>query len=407
MKIRILLQILVFFLSCCLFYGCKPEEIQLHGDLTGLVTDDETGLPVDSARVVVSVLNDTVFTASDGIFIFRNLPYSNYEIIVSHQEYETNTRNVLVNPAIINEIDFSLTGIPRLKLSTDWIDFGLNSISATFTVSNFGKGRLTYGLIPLQRWIFVDPAYGEATTETDIITVRIDRTGLPQNKRKEILKVISMVGKPWPVDTVSVMVNGVMDPDLNYYGTVTIGTQIWLSENLKTTKYNDGEPIPLNESGFYMVLSPAYCWFDNQQVRYGNTYGALYNWYTVNTRKLCPSGWHVPSVDEMNILRDFLGGNSNAGGKLKETGTSHWWDPNFGATNETGFTALPGGCLLSSDNGTYFGWVGQWGNWSTSTEYDVNTIWSWSLGCTDPFLYIDYNSFTRRDGLSVRCIKDP
>jgi uncharacterized protein (TIGR02145 family) len=135
------------------------------------------------------------------------------------------------------------------------------------------------------------------------------------------------------------------DIDGNVYNTVTIGTQEWLKENLKTTKLTDGTPINLitDNTTWQSATSAAYCWYGNDQALNGTVYGALYNWYTVSTDKLCPNGWHVPSNSEWQTLVDYLGGASIAGNKLKESGTAHWYLPNSGATNESGFTALPGG----------------------------------------------------------------
>ena len=133
------------------------------------------------------------------------------------------------------------------------------------------------------------------------------------------------------------------DIDGNVYHTVTIGTQIWMVENLKTTRYNDGSPIPFvtDSSSWSNLTTPGYCWYNNDTTN-KNTYGALYNWFAVNTGKLAPTGWHVPTDDEWTTLTTYLGGESIAGGKLKETGTTHWRTPNAGATNEIGFTASSG-----------------------------------------------------------------
>src|SRR5664279_5386678 len=125
------------------------------------------------------------------------------------------------------------------------------------------------------------------------------------------------------------------DIDGNVYKNVTIVKQILMAENLKTTKFNDGTSIPLvrENSAWKDMNSPSFCWYNNDATTNKNNYGALYNWYTVNTNKLCPSGWHVPSDAEWTTLRTYLGGDSVAGGKLKETGTTHWKSPNTGATN--------------------------------------------------------------------------
>ena len=115
----------------------------------------------------------------------------------------------------------------------------------------------------------------------------------------------------------------VSDADGYVYHTVTIGAQVWMVENLKTTKYNDGTAIPLvTDSTAWAILTiPGYCWYNNDAVTYKATYGALYNWYAVNTGKLAPKGWHVPADAEWTKLITFLGGEDVAGGKMKSTGT--------------------------------------------------------------------------------------
>lgn len=129
----------------------------------------------------------------------------------------------------------------------------------------------------------------------------------------------------------------ITDADSNTYNTVTIGSQCWMAENLKTKTYLNGDPILSNLSGseWTNTTSGAY------QIS-SDIYGNLYNAYAVaDERHICPAGWHVPSASEWDELLIYLGGEENAGGSMKETGTSHWLDPNVGATNESGFTALP------------------------------------------------------------------
>jgi len=146
--------------------------------------------------------------------------------------------------------------------------------------------------------------------------------------------------------------------------------------------------------------SPGYCWYNNQ-TQNGNTYGALYNWYIVNTGKLCPKGWHVPSDVEWKNLTEYLGGSDVAGGKLKETGTAHWNRPNTGATNETGFTALPGG--VRHYIGT-FAFIGSYGAYWSASESSTDGAW-------DRTMTFDYSGVYRGDevnrmGISVRCVRD-
>jgi uncharacterized protein (TIGR02145 family) len=195
----------------------------------------------------------------------------------------------------------------------------------------------------------------------------------------------------------------VTDVDGNTYNVVIIGTQVWMAENLKTTKYNDGTPIPLvtDNTAWTNLTTPGYCWYDNDSATYAQTYGALYNWYTVDAGNLCPAGWHVPTEDESTMLITFLGGEDIAGGKLRETGTTHWLSPNTGATNESGFTAVPNG-IRSAKNGEFKG-IGTTAGWIDATDNEDEVGNGWLL------YYLDtkaYHEGWKRMGNAVRCMKD-
>jgi uncharacterized protein (TIGR02145 family) len=185
------------------------------------------------------------------------------------------------------------------------------------------------------------------------------------------------------------------DMDGNEYKTIEIGNQTWMAENLRTTKYNDGSSVPAvnDNSTWFNLTTDAYCWYDNDITK-KEIYGALYNWYAVNRGNLCPAGWHVPTDQEWTVLSAYLGGESVAGGKLKETGTAHW-NPNTGATNESGFTALPGG--MRGNGGVFFdlGYYG--GYWWSATENWCRLIYCRS---TDISSLTDMNT----TGFSVRCV---
>ena len=187
------------------------------------------------------------------------------------------------------------------------------------------------------------------------------------------------------------------------YNTVAIGSQCWFKENLRTTKYNDGTSITnvTNSSTWKSTTSGAYCCYSNNTSNC-TTYGALYNWYAVNTGKLCPSGWHVPSDAEWTTLVNYLGGEDVAGGKLKETGTTHWQSPNNGATNSSGFTALPGGYRLSSTGG--FAFLSILGYWWSSTDAGGSDAWSRSLQYANA--KAPRSSQNKSYGFSVRCLRD-
>lgn len=192
----------------------------------------------------------------------------------------------------------------------------------------------------------------------------------------------------------------ISDVDENSYNTVTIGTQVWMDENLKTTRYNDGSAI-LNVSDSQVwtkLTSPAYCWYNNDEVTMKNLYGALYNWYSVNTYKLCPTGWHVPSNTDWKTLVENQGGDFVASGRLKEACAEHWKAPNTGVTNVSGFSSLPGGYL------TYgFEANGNTGGWWSATEID--NLFSQSFFLYSGSSWVDIVSNFKFSGLSVRCLE--
>jgi len=199
--------------------------------------------------------------------------------------------------------------------------------------------------------------------------------------------------------------DAIKDGDGNVYTALTIGTQVWLTENLKTTRYNDGTAVPLvtDDVAWENLSTPGFRWYDNNASANKNTYGALYNWFAVNTGKLCPTGWHVPTDAEWTDLITFLGGASEASGKMRDTGTTHWKSPNTGATNESGINALPGGFRQSNGSFTK---LGEFGVWWSSTENSSATDSAW-----ERYLVYDFNNAYRgsdikRLGFSVRCMKN-
>ncbi len=246
-------------------------------------------------------------------------------------------------------------------------------------------------------------------------TVSANLTGLTANTTYHFrVKAVSSVGTTYGSDVTFTTLGGIIfnpnltygsvsDNDGNTYKTIQIGTQTWMAENLKTTKYNDGTAIPLVTDGtaWAALSTPGYCWFSNDAATYKATYGALYNWYTVNTGKLCPTGWHVSTDAEWTTLTTYLGGESVAGGKLKETGTSHWSSPNTGATNSSGFTALPGGAR--NYDGAFIS-IGYRGYWWSSTEANTFSAWLRSMSYDGSNVYSYY--FDTRHGFSVRCLRD-
>ena len=199
------------------------------------------------------------------------------------------------------------------------------------------------------------------------------------------------------------------DADGNNYAVVTINTQTWIAENLKTTKYNDNTTIPLITDNIQWagLTSPGYCWYENDSAIYGNAYGALYNWFAVDTlsngnKNICPIGWHVASNVEWDNLVYYVGSPLSAGGYLKETDTLHWYSPNTDATNFYGFTALPAGYRSNGNGG--FGDVRYNGTWWTTTE--LAEIPAYHRAISWISAEVSSGAVYKEIGKSVRCVKD-
>jgi len=202
--------------------------------------------------------------------------------------------------------------------------------------------------------------------------------------------------------TSKIITGTVDDIEGNSYRTVTIGNQVWMAENLKTTRFNDGTEIPLvsGNTEWKSLNTPGYCWYNNDEAANKPVYGALYNWYAVASGKLCPAGWRIPSYDQWKTLTTFLGGEYLAGDKLKEEGSEHWKHFNDKSTNESGFTALPGGSRI---DGSYV-LIGEMGAWWASTSFSEEEAYLREL---DDFVTEVLSGYlNKKYGFSVRCIKN-
>lgn len=194
-----------------------------------------------------------------------------------------------------------------------------------------------------------------------------------------------------------------VDGDGNEYDTLVIGTQVWLGENLKTTKYNNGISIPLTikNEDWISKNSAAFCWYNNQPEKFKDDYGALYNWWAVQVSALCPVGFHVPTKEEWQTLIDYLGGEEIAGGKLKAAGNQFWQAEND-ATNLTGFTAMPGG-MRNHDDGSFIQ-LRSYGYWWSSSP-GINDKYGTRVKLHYSLPEINLSSWFKQSGFSVRCIK--
>ena len=406
--------VLILSIIAVTLFCCKPVKVILHGDITGLVTDATTSEPIDAASVKINQSGDSTSTGSDGTYLLKNLTPGNYEIEASKFGYATWPENVEVVKAETKNVDFALNGIPVPNPSVACLDFGLDSTSRSFAISNIGKGKLTYVFTTSQDWITVHPSSGEVTNETDIITVTVNRTGLSENIYKETIKITSFAGQvPLTDIIIPVYLNGAADCDCNYYKVVRIGTQTWMAENL-----NVGTQISFENFQTNKGTIEKHC-YDNIGDNCKN-YGGLYQWDEMmqynpsdsgiigTTQGICPLGWHIPTYDEWDALLDFLGGWFDCGGKLKETGTAHWLSPNTGATNETGFSGLPGGNSDPEHDvcGNFgHGPMRAVGIWWLSTAQDNTNAFCGALHSYDEHAYMWVDN--KYMGFSVRCVKNP
>lgn len=195
------------------------------------------------------------------------------------------------------------------------------------------------------------------------------------------------------------------DVDGNSYKTIKIGNQTWMAENLRTTRYNNGIAIPniTNTTQWMNATSNAWCYYNNESTN-NNIYGKLYNGYVINNNNnVCPAGWHVPSDAEWKILESFLGGYEIAGGKMKSVGVQYWTDPNFKATNSSGFSAMPGGQRYWTD-GTFNGITNSGSWWSSTESGSIHSAITRNIAHN-----VEINTTMgqlKKLGVSIRCIKD-
>jgi uncharacterized protein (TIGR02145 family) len=193
------------------------------------------------------------------------------------------------------------------------------------------------------------------------------------------------------------------DAAMNTYTIVKIGEQYWMAKNLKTNTLSDGTQIPyITDASEWSALQTAgYSWYNNDYENTGAIYGGLYNFHSVATGKLCPSGWHVPSDDEWGILELYIANEGLSGGAIKETGFAHWSEPNGDASNATGFTSLPAGYRTVSGNFTDIGTNVYF--WS-STEYFDTVAWERSIQYLSGAINRSYSD--KKNGFPIRCVKD-
>ncbi|MGA1976606.1 MAG: FISUMP domain-containing protein [Bacteroidales bacterium] len=424
-KINELNLTIIFFMVMIIAVGCKKgntptvtttsaSNITLATASSGGNVTDEGSSAVTSRGVCWSALgnpkiaNDSITKDGAGAGSFTSVitglkASTNYTI----RAYATNSEGTGYGKAVTFET------LGEAPIDTFLFVTNFDSLSVTLngtvnpnylsTVVTFEYGTTTsYGNT-------VTAAQSPVTGNTNT-PVSADISGLTSSTLYHYrIEAVNSDGTKYSSDAEFTTDGTLTDVDGNKYRTITIGSQVWTAENLRTTKFSDGTPIQLvPDTTWKNLTSSAYCWNNNDSATAClDSLGALYTWYVVDitsngVKNVCPTGWHVPSSTEWNTMITYLSGSYVAGGKLKEAGTSHWISPNTGATDESGFRALPANIRMA--DGTFGSPGGSFGYWWTSSEYDPLNAYFREVRFDVSTIYI--GDYPKNSGLSIRCIQN-
>jgi len=413
---------LMFMLS-----SCNPKHDDPKPVLTGTMSTAATYAAVTHSLSVELTIAQTagLKSASFGVCLSKNPTPT-----VSDNNYETEILNMtsqsVVRDHVFDGLDNNTTYYLRsyIKVNGELTYFGVLTITTTApadaitldaTSITMNDAVLNGTVNPNNLSTTVTFEYGETPSLGQSISVgtysgntvtpvNIKLSSLTPGKTYYFaLKASNQAGTTMG-NQMKVWMCSVKDVDGGYYHTIVIGTQTWMVENLNVTHYNDGTAIPnVTDTPTWNALTTgAYCYYKNDKATYAATYGALYNQHAVATKKLAPVGYHVPSMDEWFTLENFIGGET-FGGTLKEAGYAHWSAPNVGATNSSGYTALPGGGRDVSATG--FNDVNLTSYFWSSSERTSSDAWASILESSHQKLLANI-SFLKGIGFSVRCLKD-
>ncbi len=380
--------------------GCKKTDEVKTGALQVSVVN-QSSLPIRDAMVTLTGFSQVQYSSSEGLVLFSGLDISvAYHIRVIKANYDTiEVQGItLIEGTQMNQ-SVILTTHPLLGLSQNAFDFDSTKNQLPLIITNPGTGTLNWEFrFGNVTWITADPASGSVTDGETLVFLNINRNALPQGSNEKtvylqynggVAEVVIKAYGPIPAaeDTL-------VDVDGNRYGTIKIGDQVWMKENLRVTHDPDGNAI----TSYYFNNDPYFL----------QLYGRLYSWpvsmdnvtYEM-AQGICPNGWHIPSNTEVNILVQELGGVQVAGGKLKSTGTDLWLPPNSGATNSSGFTALPAGDRWY--DGT-FHYLGERAFFWNSTIY--NSEMAYLSYVRNDSSNVGMKEVLMGNGMPVRCIKN-
>lgn len=381
------------------WWNCDVPEnfVELLGEVS-----DINNVPISDA--LISVDTETLGTGR---------VYTNQQGIFSGRVPRNQVLNISFSVICIESNDWVFAFDEELQVFEEDLNINISGLLAdryplSGTVLACNGQPVQFGYVKLNSQIFLTDN-GQFTiqvcNQASYTLTGVD-AGNPQSL-KESLPVTVQVnlqgGNAGNLIACDEIVGDLIDIDGNVYQTVQIGDQLWMAENLRTSRFVNGDPIPLvmENAAWAQLATPAWCNYGNNSAN-DAIYGKLYNWFAVaDPRGLCPDGWHVPTDEEWSTLREFLGGQAVAGGKMKTT--TGWELPNTGATNESGFSALPAGYRWFND-GTFTG-LTFYAGWWTATPFDVDNAWYYFATHTSAGLSRNY-TFGKRRGFSVRCIRD-
>jgi len=401
---------LVFYLSCS--ENSNFTETEKTGTIKGKVTDSNSGYAVESTNITTSPATNAVTTDSSGEYEITGVNPGLYSVSASKTGYNTNSVNISVKEGKTTTADISISisnDSPTASFTVDPLS-GNTSTNFNFDASGcLDKEDPTSALEVRWDW------ENDGTWDTDYSTTKTDTHQYSTEGTKIVKLEVKDTGDLTHSTTSQISVSDsiVTDIDGNTYKIIKIGNQWWMTENLKVTHYSNGEAIPnvTDNTEWTNLSTGAYCNYDNNSSNVA-TYGRLYNWYAVNnSRNIAPAGWHVPTDEEWKELEKYLGMSqsdadntgwrgTDEGGKMKEEGTTHWQSPNTGATNSSGFSALPGGYRR---DGNYY-YMGYGADFWSSTEHDSGYAWYRLLSYDSSD--VGRNGNYKQGGFSVRCIRD-
>jgi len=413
-------------LACLTIYlsSCITTETILYGHLTGTVKDNTSNEPIQDANVELISGIQSTSTDSLGNYQISNIDPDDHAVNASADGYISNESFVIIREARVNSRDFLLerSGIPGIF--ADSLEFGFETDSLTFNLSNTGNKQMNYAFVPSASWISIDPASGFLdVSDSVLVNVSIDRTGRGNSTIEEYIQIYTLNGN----DKLDLFVNRVMDMDSNFYRVVRIGDQIWMAENLNVgTRIDLNPPYAtdgdiIDEFLFEMVhngIIDKGC-YENQEYNCSQ-YGGLYQWHEAMqwyggpdepgpmgpTQGVCPDGWHMPTVNDWETLHQNLGGDDSAAIKMTEGSINCTNDDP--SANSSGFSALLGGYLIISNNWVEMGMTTYL--WSDNKGATVLAD-IYFIGCNEDDETHSLRSYTNfagaAAGIPVRCIKDP